>query len=171
MEINVRGTLYPLKASIAFLNEIEKTKVRTIDGEKIEMGLANAVISIRDMGDVRVLIDTIMALNIRQTPRLNKDELTEWFEEGEVDLEKLGSEVIDFFIDSECLQRKAEETRPSEQSGPKSLKELTDSIAVDCFRYFGFKSIEQVLLLDLREYRLLCRAHRLQMADRYYWSA
>lgn len=69
------------------------------------------------------------------------------------------------------MQRKAEETRPSEQSGPKSLKELTDSIAVDCFRYFGFKSIEQVLLLDLREYRLLCRAHRLQMADRYYWSA
>lgn len=97
MEINVRGTLYPLKASIAFLNEIEKTKVRTIDGEKIEMGLANAVISIRDMGDVRVLIDTIMALNIRQTPRLNKDELTEWFEEGEVDLEKLGSEVIGFY--------------------------------------------------------------------------
>lgn len=96
MEINVRGTLYPLKASIAFLNEIEKTKVRTIDGEKIEIGLANAVISIRDTGDVRVLIDTIMALNIRQTPRLNQDELTEWFEEGEVDLEKLGSEVIDF---------------------------------------------------------------------------
>ncbi|WP_230267902.1 tail assembly chaperone [Allobaculum fili] len=96
MEINVNGTLYPLKASIAFLNEIEKTKVRTIDGEKIEIGLANAVISIRDMVDVRVLIDTIMALNIRQTPRLNKDELTEWFEEGEVDLEKLGSEVIDF---------------------------------------------------------------------------
>lgn len=28
-----------------------------------------------------------------------------------------------------------------------------------------------MLLLDLREYRLLCRAHRLQMADRYYWSA
>ncbi|UNT92241.1 tail assembly chaperone [Allobaculum sp. Allo2] len=97
MEINVNGTLYPLKASIAFLNEIEKTKVRTIDGEKIEIGLANAVISIRDMVDVRVLIDTIMALNIRQTPRLNKDELTEWFEEGEVDLEKLGSEVIDFY--------------------------------------------------------------------------
>lgn len=96
MEIAVNGTLYPLKASIAFLNEIEKTRIRAIDGEKIEMGLANAVISIRDMADVRVLADTLMALNIKQTPRLNKDELTQWLEEGEVDPEELGSEVVDF---------------------------------------------------------------------------
>lgn len=96
MEINVNGTLYPLKASIAFLNEIEKTKTRMTNGEVIEMGLANAVISIREMSDARVLTDTIMALNIKQTPRLNKDELTAWIEEGEVDLDELGSEVVDF---------------------------------------------------------------------------
>ena len=46
-----------------------------------------------------------------------------------------------------------------------------DSIAIDCFRYFSFQSLDQVLSLDLREYRLLCQAHRLKLADQYYWSA
>lgn len=96
MEINVNGTLYPLKASIAFLNEIEKTSTRTISGETMEMGLVNAVISIRDMGDARALADTLMALNVKQTPRLNRTELTEWLEDGDADLEKLGTDVIDF---------------------------------------------------------------------------
>ncbi|WP_256460672.1 hypothetical protein [Allobaculum sp. Allo2] len=38
MEINVNGTLYPLKASIAFLNEIEKTSTRTISGKRWKWG-------------------------------------------------------------------------------------------------------------------------------------
>ena len=31
--------------------------------------------------------------------------------------------------------------------------------------------MDQVLSLDLREYRLLCEAHRLKVTDLYYWSA
>ncbi len=59
----------------------------------------------------------------------------------------------------------------SQSRSRKSLKELVDSIAIDCFRYFSFQSLDQVLSLDLREYRLLCQAHRLKLADQYYWSA
>lgn len=44
-------------------------------------------------------------------------------------------------------------------------------MAVDCFRHFGFQSLDQVLLLDMREYRLLCKAHQLKTTDLYYWSA
>jgi hypothetical protein len=43
-----------------------------------------------------------------------------------------------------------------------------DDIAINCFRFFGFQSIEQVLNLDFHEYRLLCQAHRLKNVDEDY---
>lgn len=122
MELNINGTLYPLKASIAFLNEIEKTSIRVADGQKIEMGLASAVVGIRDMGDVRSLITTLMALNLKQNPRLNKDELTEWIEEGDADLEQLGSEVIDFLSKANVCKLKLKKLGLLETTADKREK-------------------------------------------------
>lgn len=47
-------------------------------------------------------------------------------------------------------------------------------VAITCFRYFGFKSLEQVDRLTIPEYRLLCEAHNLRMVDmdyRQHWQA
>lgn len=37
-----------------------------------------------------------------------------------------------------------------------------------CFRYLGFKSLDEVDNITLREFRLLMKAHNLQMVDKMY---
>lgn len=47
-------------------------------------------------------------------------------------------------------------------------------VAVNCFRYFGFKSLAEVDQLTIPEYELLIEAHNLRMVDREYhqhWQA
>lgn len=39
-------------------------------------------------------------------------------------------------------------------------------MAVTCFRYFGYNSMDSVLLLDFREYRLLCKARSYRELDK-----
>lgn len=66
------------------------------------------------------------------------------------------------------MQIKNEKTRDSrgQESGRKlSWKDFVEEAAVNCFRFFGFASFEQVLDLDLRQYRLLCKAYRLKQID------
>lgn len=45
---------------------------------------------------------------------------------------------------------------------------MYDQAAIDCFRYLGFKSLEQVDMITIREYRLLMKAARLREVDMSY---
>lgn len=46
--------------------------------------------------------------------------------------------------------------------------ELYEDIARDCFRFLGFKSLDEVDRMTFREYRLLSEAHRLKEVDTQY---
>lgn len=96
MELVIAGKAYPLKASFSFLRKIEKAAVRNVNGESLDFGLANAIIQFQEAGDLRYLVDLLMALNTGLNPQLKKDELEKWLEEECEDPDALGDEVIDF---------------------------------------------------------------------------
>lgn len=96
MEITINEKTYPLKASFAFLKKIEPSDIRESSGEKIEFGLPNALIQISEVGDVRYLVDLIVALNTGLTPRLERTVVEHYLEDECEDVEKLIDEVFDF---------------------------------------------------------------------------
>lgn len=51
----------------------------------------------------------------------------------------------------------------------ETYEELIKKIAEDCFRFFGFKSFDEVDRLTFPEYELLCKAHKLGTVDRDMW--
>jgi hypothetical protein len=46
---------------------------------------------------------------------------------------------------------------------------LIEKITEDCFRFFGFKSFDEVDRLTLPEYSLLCKAYKLSTVDKDMW--
>ncbi len=97
MELTIKDKTYPLKASFAFLRKIESKSVKESSGEKIDIGLANTVIQIRDAGDMRELVDLVLALNTGQSPKLEKGIVENYVEECE-DIEGFVNEVLDFLF-------------------------------------------------------------------------
>ena len=49
-----------------------------------------------------------------------------------------------------------------------SFEKIYEDIAVTCFRFFGFRSLDEVDRLSLREYDLLVRAENLRQVDLDY---
>ncbi len=49
-----------------------------------------------------------------------------------------------------------------------SFEKIYEDIAVTCFRFFGFRSLDEVDRLTLREYGLLVRAENLRQVDLDY---
>lgn len=49
-----------------------------------------------------------------------------------------------------------------------SFDEWYEAIAVNCFRYFGFKSLSEVDNMTMREYELLKKAYELKTIDKSY---
>lgn len=97
MELEINGITYKFKASMDFIDEIEKTrKYTTAAGEVIEYGLADAYVQMTSIQDVRALRDILYALNVGQTPRIRKSVLNEWLEEGCEDIGALADQVADF---------------------------------------------------------------------------
>lgn len=97
MELIIRDKTYPLKANFAFLNAIEKTYTQKVDGGMlVDVGLAKAIAGMQEAGDIRCLVDILLALNSSQNPRLSKAELESWLEEDCEDVEALCAEVIGF---------------------------------------------------------------------------
>jgi hypothetical protein len=41
-------------------------------------------------------------------------------------------------------------------------------VAVDCFRYFGFTTFEEVDRITFRQYQILAKAHKLRQVDEEY---
>lgn len=62
----------------------------------MDMGLANAVIMVRETGDLRYLVDLICALNAGQKPVLERTAVEAYLEDDCEDPEALMDEVLDF---------------------------------------------------------------------------
>lgn len=50
-----------------------------------------------------------------------------------------------------------------------TFEELIEKITEDCFRFFGFRSFDEVDRLTFPEYELLCKAHKLSTVDKDMW--
>lgn len=96
MEITINNKTYPLKASFAFLKKIETMDRRAAGDSEIDMGLANAIVMVRDTGDLRYLVDLIWALNAGQKPTLERTAVESYLEDECEDPEALLNEVISF---------------------------------------------------------------------------
>ena len=51
----------------------------------------------------------------------------------------------------------------------ETCNEMYERVVISCFRYLGFKSIEQVNNVTPYEYRLLMKSKELQMVDDQYY--
>ena len=51
-----------------------------------------------------------------------------------------------------------------------TFEEQYHEIALSCFRYLGFTSLEQVDRLTIPEYHLMMEAAQLREADQHYWA-
>lgn len=43
---------------------------------------------------------------------------------------------------------------------------MYDEVALNCFRYFGFRSFDEVDRLTIKEYEMLCKAERYKQLDK-----
>lgn len=43
---------------------------------------------------------------------------------------------------------------------------MYDEVALNCFRFFGFKSFDEVDRLTIREYQMLCEAEKYKQVDK-----
>ena len=43
---------------------------------------------------------------------------------------------------------------------------MYDEVALNCFRYFGFKSLDEVDRLTIKEYSMLCEAEKYKQVDK-----
>lgn len=127
MELTLNNKTYPLKASLAFLKEIEKTRVLKSGGMDMENGLVSAVLQLKEMADMRSLADLLMALNVNQTPRLSRSELEAWMEETDTDLEELGGEVIDFLSRANVCKAKLKKMQVIKEADIQSKKAFGSS--------------------------------------------
>lgn len=97
MEIEIAGKIYPLKASMKFLEEVEPLRVeKSQDGTDVELGLVYLLTNARDAGDPRSLRDLIFYLNTGQTPRMTKQTANILIEDENTDLDELAGEIFDF---------------------------------------------------------------------------
>lgn len=51
----------------------------------------------------------------------------------------------------------------------ETYEELIQKITEDCFRFFGFKTFDEIDRLTFPEYELLCKAYKLGTVDRDMW--
>lgn len=51
----------------------------------------------------------------------------------------------------------------------ETYEELIDKITEDCFRFFGFRTFDEIDRLTFPEYELLCKAYKLETVDRDMW--
>lgn len=121
MEIEVNGKIYKLKASIKFLETVEPLKVIETDSGKVEFGLVNLVVKIRDTGDVLALRDLIFYLNEGQSPRLTKDTVDALLDDEKTDVGALAQEVLDFLYEASVsrLRLKALGMLPQKEESEK----------------------------------------------------
>jgi hypothetical protein len=96
MEITMGNKTYPLKASFAFLKEIEKSYTAVEKGVKVEYGLAYHVNMLQERGDLRSLALILYLLGTGQKPRLEMNTVEAYLEDECEDIEGLIAEVIDF---------------------------------------------------------------------------
>ena len=107
MDIEIKGTSYPLKFGMGFLKDINNTRIIPIEGapgmtEKV--GLRYAIGMLVD-GDLETLESVLLIANKTETPRLNMAILDDYIEDEATDIDLLFGRVMGF-LDQANVSRK-----------------------------------------------------------------
>lgn len=97
-ELTINGVVYQFNFGRGFVREINKTVKKPIDGMPDlteDVGLAFMVAKLID-GDVLALVDALDMANKRFMPRITKNEIEEYIESEDTDIDELFKEVLVF---------------------------------------------------------------------------
>lgn len=100
MELTINDKTYTFKASLAFVEAMDKTKIVDVNGETYSIGLTHSYTQMHDLGSAVALRDILYWMNVNQKPRIEKAQLETWIEEECPSLEDLIKEVSDFLYAS-----------------------------------------------------------------------
>ena len=103
--IEINGNQYPLKFGFDFMRKMNKKLVRKDEGtgKDEENGLEYVIAKIMDH-DIEMLIDVIMTANATENDKINRQELIEWIENDETDIDAVFKEVDGFFAEANCTK-------------------------------------------------------------------
>ena len=105
-ELTIKGTVYPFNLGIVFVREINKTVKVEMSGVKEDAGLTMAMTHLYD-GSVIALVDILDFANKGREPRVSKQDLEDYIEDPDTDIEKLFDDVIGFFTKSNATRKQA----------------------------------------------------------------
>lgn len=98
-ELTIAGKVYQFKFGMGFMREVNKKVSQSVDGApkdyKKNVGLNYAIAGIID-GDVEELVDVLFAANKGYDPRVTKELLDDYIDDGCEDIDKLFEDVLDF---------------------------------------------------------------------------
>lgn len=109
-ELTIKGTSYQFNFGIGFVREINKSIQKPADGVpgvKEDIGLAYNVGQIIN-GDVITLVDVLEAANKGQSPRITKQEIEDYIDDPDTDIDKLFEDVLGFFRTANATRKVTE---------------------------------------------------------------
>lgn len=99
--IEINGTTYPLKFGLGFMREINKKykdKAESAGFQRDDAGLMYAILCMTGDKSVEALINVIMiAARSVKDNQLKENDLVEWIENEDTDIDKLFEDVESFF--------------------------------------------------------------------------
>lgn len=121
----IAGKIYNFKFGIGFVRDIDKTQVtKDADGVQKKMGLTYAIAGLLD-GDFEKLIDCLMYGNkYADGEKLDRKQIEEWLDGGDVSLEQECKDLLDFFETSNFTQRRMKDLREAVEKS-EQLQEAT----------------------------------------------
>lgn len=190
-ELEINGQMIPFNFGMGFLREINRTvaaPVEGMQGVKQNIGLRYSAAKLLDH-DVETLVDVLDLANKGCNPRITKSVLDAFIDNEDTNIEEVFEKTLGFFKDSKCYQEsgagcyrcsgkgegKTGSTGEDEDgNGGVTVEEFYHNVALNCFRYLGFKSLCEVDRLTIPEYELMMEACQLKMVDdnyRVHWQA
>lgn len=97
--LEINGKNYPLKFGFAFY--LEMNKKEKVEGE--DAGVQYMIAKVKDY-DVTCLVDVIMTANKTEDDKINRNELIEWLENDDTDIDAVFKAVDGFFSKANCTK-------------------------------------------------------------------
>ena len=185
MELTINGQVYQFNFGMGFLREINKQTNMPVDGlpgVKKDVGFRYALMNLIN-GDPDALVNILDVANKGQNPRVTRGLLDEYIDDEDTDIDELTETVMGFLESANatkkgyerdcgrCGERETESGRgrsEEERADDVDFEESYREVALNCFRYLGFKSFEEVDRLTIPEYTLLMEAVQLKEVDKDY---
>lgn len=107
LELTIKEKVYQFNFGMGFLREINrvvKTPVEGVKGLEQHVGLRYKVGGLMD-GDPEALVEVLEIANKGQSPRVTRELLDAYIDDGETDIDALFVEVLDFLSRSNATKK------------------------------------------------------------------